>query len=390
MSSRRFISIDMMRALAIAGMVLCHFVITWSLPGQNPVVYFFGNHLLGDWPASFFTFLVGVSLAISIARREDKGEDKKENRLRGIKRGLFVFFVGLLLAICISGPASVFDWDILTLIGTALILLQLIRDVRPGWIASGCVVIVLVTPYLQQAAGFLTRWGGGITADPVIGSVMPNILFDPVSCYAPGFGMDAVIGFLVGGYFPVFPWIIFPLLGFITGKILFTNRLPLNPAWRFPLVPGIFCTLLGLAVGYLGSLSPQPAVTGAIIAPFSFYPATVAMILLQFGLCLCVLELLRALFDHEHTLAPWERIPERLSRYSLSLYIIHLLILEVPLEIQEFLYPGSTSFMEAWSPLFALTLGILFLAGFTIVTGWWDRIKGRYSFEWIMVKVIGD
>jgi uncharacterized membrane protein len=390
MSSRRFISIDMMRALAIAGMVLCHFVITWSSPEINPLLYFVGDHVLGDWPAAFFTFLVGVSLAISIARREDKGEDKEENRLRGIKRGLFVFAVGLLLAVCISGPASIFDWDILTLSGTALILLQLIRDVRPAWIASGCVVIVLVTPYFQQAAGFLTYWGGAIQADPVIGSLVPKILYSPVGTYAPGFGMDAVTGYLFTGYFPVFPWIIFPILGFLTGKILFTDRLAISATWKFPAVPGFLLIGAGLVIGYLGSLSPQPVVTGAIIAPFSFYPETMAMLLLQLGLTFLVLELLRKLFDHDHALAPWERIPERLSRYSLSLYIIHLLVLNVPLELQAYLYPGSTPFMAAWSPLTGLVLGILFLAGFTLITGWWDRIGGRYSFEWIMAKVIGD
>lgn len=249
MSSRRFISIDMMRALAIAGMVLCHFVITWSAPEIDQPLFFFGNHVLGDWPAAFFTFLVGVSLAISIARREDKGEDKKENRLRGIKRGLFVFAVGLLLALCISGPESIFSWDVLTLIGTALILLQLIRDVRPAWIASGCVGIVLITPYLQQAAGYLNYWGGAIQQDMVTGSLVPNILFDTVAYYSQGFGMDAVNGFLFTGYFPVFPWIIFPLIGFLTGKILFTDRLPISPVWKFPALPGTVCIGTGLVTG---------------------------------------------------------------------------------------------------------------------------------------------
>lgn len=140
----------------------------------------------------------------------------------------------------------------------------------------------------------------------------------------------------------------------------------------------------------MGSLRPEPVVTGAIIAPFSFYPETTAMLLLQLGLSLCVLELLRNVFDREHVPAPWEQIAVRLSRYSLSLYIIHLIILEVPLNIQEFLYPGTTPFMATWSPLTGLALGILFLAMFTLVAGWWDRIQGRFSFEWIMAKVIGD
>jgi uncharacterized membrane protein len=390
MGSQRYISIDMMRGLAIAGMVLCHFIIEWSMPEKNPFVYFMGDHLLGDWPAAFFTFLVGVSLAISIARREEKGEDKALTRLRGVKRGLFVIAVGLLLAVCTLGPASIFAWDILALIGAALILLQYLKDARPAWIATGCIGIILITPYLQKACGYLTYWGGGVEPVPVITALVPNILYNPICNYIPGFGMQAVTGFFVTGYFPIFPWIIFPLMGFLVGKTLFTDRLTVSPGWKFPQSLGILCIILGIFIGYAGSVRPSPEVVGTILAPFSFYPETTAMLLLQFGFALCVLEVLRRLFDGQKTHAPWVKIPERLNRYSLTLYIVHMLIIYIPIEILTSLYPGSTPFIETLNPLTGLGIGILFLIGFTILSGYWDRIRGKYSFEWIMAKVIGD
>lgn len=390
MGSQRYISIDLMRGLAIAGMVLCHFVIDWSMPEKNPFIYFMGDHLLGDWPAAFFTFLVGVSLAISIARREEKGEDKALTRLRGVKRGLFVIAVGLLLAVCTLGPASIFAWDILALIGAALILIHYIRDSRPAWIATGCIGIILITPILQKACGYLSYWGGAVQPDAVITPLIPNILFNPVGDYMPGFGIPAVIGFFVTGYFPIFPWIIFPLMGYLMGKALFTDRLKVNPGWKFPQSLGILCVILGLLIGYAGSIRASPDIIGELIAPFCFYPETTSMLFLQFGLALCVLEVLRRLFDRQKSHEPWVRIPERISRYSLTLYIVHLLIIYVPIEILTCLYPGSTPVIETLNPLTGLGIGILFLIGFTILTGYWDRIKGKYSFEWIMAKVIGD
>lgn len=390
MSSQRYISIDMMRGLAIAGMVLCHFIIDWSMQEKNPFVYFLGDHLLGDWPAAFFTFLVGVSLAISIVRREGKGEDKTLTRYRGVKRGLFIIGVGLLLAVCTLGPASIFAWDILALIGAALILLQYLKDVRPAWIATGCIGVILVSPFLQKACGYLTYWGGAFQPDPVITPLIPNILVNPVGDYLPGFGIPAVTGFFVTGYFPIFPWIIFPLLGYLVGKALFTDRLEVSQGWKFPQSLGILCIVLGIFTGYAGSIRASPDSIGGILAPFCFYPDTTSMLLLQFGLALCVLEVLRRLFDRQKTHASWIKIPERLSRYSLTLYIVHLLIIYVPIEILTGLYPDTLPVVETISPLTGLGIGILFLIGFTILTGYWDRIRGRYSFEWIMAKVIGD
>ncbi|GAB6284554.1 MAG: hypothetical protein STSR0009_07540 [Methanoregula sp.] len=113
-------------------------------------------------------FLVGVSLAISIARREEKGEDTALTRLRGVKRGLFIFGVGLLLAVCILGPESIFMWDILPLIGVSLILIQYIKDIKPIWITSGCVGVILITLFLRNVCNYLTYWGGAVYPDPII------------------------------------------------------------------------------------------------------------------------------------------------------------------------------------------------------------------------------
>ena len=390
MGSRRFVSIDMMRCLAIVGMVLCHFVLFWSVKDRSPLAYFFGGHILGDWPAAFFLVIVGVSLAVSLTRREDKGEDMRQNRIRGVKRGLFVFAIGLLLSVCTSGLAAIFTWNILTLIGTAIILIEILREVKPSLIVLLCTAVILVTPPLQKAVGYIEYWGGAMSPDAVMSTFVPNLLYNNAGYYTPGFGMDAVTGFFVTGFFPVFPWIIFPLAGFLAGKVLFTSRMPVSPAWKFPQSLGILCIILGLLLGYAGSLHPSSDITGTIAAPFSFYPETTPMLLVQFGLACCVIWLFRQWFDGERQPAFWERTAERISRYSLSLYIIHLLILEVPMEILYWMDPESVPFMATISPVTALVLGVLFLIGFTILSGYWDRMKGRYSFEWIMAKVIGD
>lgn len=389
MNSRRYSSIDMMRALAIVGMVLCHFVIDWSVPEKDPVIFFAGDHLIGDWPAAFFTFLVGVSLAISLSRRKARGDDPALIRARGVKRGLFVIALGLVLAVFTLGPASIFAWDILALTGAALILIQLIRDVRPAWIATGCIGVILLTPALRDACNYLGSWGGAVRPDAVVTPLIPDILMNTAAYYTPGFGLDAVAGFFVTGYFPFFPWIIFPLMGYLAGQVLFTDRPCRIPDPTVPWNLGLFCILLGTLTGCAGAIRASPGMAGELIAPFSFYPDTTAMLLVQSGLALCVLTVLIRIVDGKER-APWEQIPERLSRYALTLYITHLLIIYGTIEILFFINPLATPVLPSLSPATGLGLGVLFLAGFTLLTGYWDRINGRYSLEWIMAKVIGD
>lgn len=387
MSAARFLSIDMMRALAIVGMVTCHFVIFWSDESRNPLVFFIGNHVLGDWPAPFFTFLVGVSQAVSNARHERKGTPPREITLQSVKRGLWIIGIGCLLNLFIAGPGDVFSWDVLALIGSALILIPLAKHLSTGAVFSLCLGILLISPVLREVSQYSLDWGGLPQPVTVLTALLPNSLFDPIQDYIPGFGWHAVKGYLVNAYFPLFPWIVFPLLGYSVGKAWYTEQPDTSLLGRHPVRIGAICISLGLLIGYGGSLREGIDPDTSLIAPFSFYPATSALVLTLFGLAVWVLVLFRRWFDRENPPA-WSETGQRLSRYSLSLYLIHLLLINVPLELHAALDPSSPR-LNNLSPAFSLMLGIGFLVLFTRATVHWDRIGGKYSFEWLLAKATG-
>ena len=80
---RRLDSIDIARAIAIFLMVMCHFTIYITRPeGVFPNIYFFGDHILGDFPAAMFLFLVGVSLCLSINKSRQNGILEGESNLK--------------------------------------------------------------------------------------------------------------------------------------------------------------------------------------------------------------------------------------------------------------------------------------------------------------------
>ncbi len=390
MDSQRYISIDLMRALAIAGMVLCHFVTFWSMEEKNPLVFFIGDSIIGDWPAPFFAFLVGVSAALSIKRRKEKGHSPAFICKQGVKRGLFIFVLGLVLMACTLGPASIFAWSILTLLGTGMVLIHCLRDVPSVSITFMCAGVILVTPFLQEAYGFLNYWGGEVKPDFPIIPLIPNLFYCAFADYSPGFGLDAVNGFFVSGYFPAFPWIVFPLMGYVTGRALFMDDRSVNKGGKTLPYLGIFLIIMGIAAGLAGSFRVSPRLVGEIITPFSFYPETIPMLLVQLGLAVTVLERFHKLLDGRDIPVFWVINAGRLSRYSLTLYIIHLLLIFVPVNILAFLYPGSIPVMKTISPATGIGIGILFLVAFLLWTRRWDRSYGKYSFEWIMTKIIGS
>ena len=123
---KRLDSVDVMRALALIGMVICHYPIFLSRgDGADAMLYFLTNHLLGgDFAASWFVFLVGVSQVLS-AQKQRAGQPA--NASLAIIRGAVIFAIGLLFLLIVQGSEELWDWDILTFIGAMTIALLYCR-----------------------------------------------------------------------------------------------------------------------------------------------------------------------------------------------------------------------------------------------------------------------
>jgi uncharacterized membrane protein len=153
-------SIDILRALCIVGMFLCHFVIYTSRPGEGafPEINFIADQIIGNWPAPLFLFLSGASFALSTQRQLAAGKSASEVRMRGLRRGAILFLVGLAFEGGVWSPGDVFDWDVLTTIATALILLALLQR-APGWaLATVAAVLCVAGPLLFAAWDGAAMW----------------------------------------------------------------------------------------------------------------------------------------------------------------------------------------------------------------------------------------
>jgi len=94
---QRLVSLDAFRGLTIAAMILV------NNPGSWGSVYGPLRHAewngwsLADLVFPFFLFIVGVSVALSLGRRMEAGEDRRRLYLKVVRRSLILFVLGLLL-----------------------------------------------------------------------------------------------------------------------------------------------------------------------------------------------------------------------------------------------------------------------------------------------------
>ncbi|MCA8988855.1 MAG: DUF1624 domain-containing protein, partial [Planctomycetaceae bacterium] len=173
----RYLSIDVLRMMAIFVMVLVHFA--ENLAGTILPIAGLG--------APVFAFLSGCSYKLWLAGVERKQIPENEIFRISMRRGLFVFSVGLLFNVLVWFPEEIFNWDVLTFIGAALIFLNLTRRLPLQVLIAIAVVALLISPFLRAMADYNSYW--------------QQLYFDPDMTLP-----DVVIGFLAVGYFPFFPW----------------------------------------------------------------------------------------------------------------------------------------------------------------------------------------
>jgi len=188
----RYPSIDILRTFAIFVMVLTHFA--ENLSGYKPPIAGLG--------APVFAFLSEVSYVLWVRGQQRKGRSEGDISKVSVRRGLFVFFLGFAFNVFVWFPDDTFNWDVLTFIGAALLLLNVARHVPLPILVLMAVCSVLVSPILRVMADYDAYWVEGYYEGDLTLS-------------------DVLIGFLAVGYFPIFPWIAYSLTGFVTATVVF-------------------------------------------------------------------------------------------------------------------------------------------------------------------------
>ena len=389
MDRQRVDSVDVLRAIALMGMIICHYPIFLSSgEGSDVMLYFFANHLLGgDCGASWFVFLVGLSQVISFKKMET-AQDKNVSRV--VIRGIAIFVVGLLFLLFIQGYAELWVWDILTFIGATIIILLICRK-APSWgLLLICLAVFLITPWLRSLIDIASFYGGQFESVKWISDIIPNFIFDPVKDYeGANTVLENVIGFFLIGQFPLLPWIIFPLIGFVVGRRMTQNLLAADSP--FILIIGIMFTAMGLFTAYAGSIKSSFFVATDYITPLSFYPLSFSMIMFLVGIVLMLFILLWRIYDANPDNTKKQGVfliyCRQVSKYSLTIYISHFALFFIPLRIIK-AATGTDYMRDLVSTPVAFALAVLLIILYYPLLKVWDKADGKYSLEWLLARLL--
>jgi len=288
-------SIDLLRAYAICVMIIVHFLENlsgtreWSPDG-------FG--------APIFAFLTGVSYQLWLRGKEKRGATSDQISKETIRRGLFLFGLGFLFNFFVWLPDDLFTWDVLTFLGSAMILLNIARVMPTPALLLTIALSVLLSPVMQRIVHYGEYWVSGY--------------FEPDNTLS-----ELLTGFLVTGYFPIFPWIALPLTGFLTAPSLLCLHHTAPQLRRIWLIAGsalITLSALMMSLRY-GTQSGQQW-----LPAWTMFPATLCYMTGVVGMVILLLGGLHHWIDDQKVV----QLPsglltraERFSRYSLTIYLLH-------------------------------------------------------------------
>jgi len=292
-TKKRINSIDFLRAVGILSMIQIHMgMYLTEYMDKHLTFYKFMNNF-GQIAAPFFLTTIGISLMISLSNR-------KNNAFSHIgKRSLFLIFSGLLFI-------NIWQADILHYIGIYLLIAYLFTKLNKFQRTINAVLILVLSQVMLKLISYTSGW-------EVIGYKLANFWT------LQGF----LNNLLSNGFYPMFPWLFFPVVGTIIGEYLL-HSIKTNKESNFifgSILIGIILTLTGI---FMNTLSPWK---------ITFYPATITYAIFHLGIFMISLGTFYYLFDNKNTK---ESIKDKITKllspitYSgtiaFSIYILHVII----------------------------------------------------------------
>ncbi|NDB36284.1 MAG: DUF1624 domain-containing protein [Flavobacteriia bacterium] len=266
--------IDSMRSLAIIIMLTAN-TTPYLISSDVPFVF----RAICSFAAPLFTFLSGYTFALI------------GDRSNGYVSGFYVLISAMLVDVIAWGIPPFQTFDVLYVIALGQVILALIKRL-PSWALLLIALILMSLPTVLQT---VYRFG---IADPNWNSLS-------IKLYRWAFD----------GWFPVFPWLSFPIMGYLSWQ--WKNRMNPN-TWTSVLSVLLF--IGGFAFVYLDK-NDQPFREGYVEI---FYPATLAYLLVAYGFCYLLL------FGLSKPLSMTSKVLEGinlLGRHSMFVYIFHAVLI---------------------------------------------------------------
>src|SRR5215468_7279241 len=207
--------IDWLRGLACLLMFQTHCYDAWLMPAARNSPFGMWSQLGGTFPAPLFLFLAGVSLAITIERRLEKGLATGEIAKATVARGAQLFGLALLfrvqefaLSFRYAPWSDLLRIDILNTIAVSIILMGLVC-----WLVMRGKRRDRMRLHLAASAAFVTA--ASVMRTPLLWTRWrPSFLPWPIESYINGVHN---LGQPQAWLFPIFPWTAFAFAGLTFG-----------------------------------------------------------------------------------------------------------------------------------------------------------------------------
>jgi uncharacterized membrane protein len=288
----RDLTIDVLRGLAILTMVAANLAAS-ALEGPHPLWF----RLYGSFAAPLFVLLSGMMVA-STARR--KGYTVRHYAARGA----IVIAIAALLEVVIWKFYPFMSVDVLYLIGVAMPLVCLALRLSSPARWTIVAVIFLLTPVLQQLLGYAEY----PTEVPLSGD--PRDAIDATSVFNH---------WLLDGWFPLFPWLGFALLGAQLAELRVRQSVFSSGWLRSARAAGLAISVGGVLIWWL---FPGDLLTRAGYSEL-FYPPTPGFIITACGLAI----VLMATIDRNPGLAVYRPL-QLLGESALLMYLLHIVLIK--------------------------------------------------------------
>jgi uncharacterized membrane protein len=387
-NNERVQSIDVLRSLALVGMVLVHFMVYFGdSKAKDSLLYFSFNHILGDWGAAAFLLMMGMSQVLSAHRW---ALDNTQLLRRATIRGAYEFGMGIAMLALSWGPSKIWRWDILTLMGVSTLTVFACRFLSSWCVVASCLAVALATPMLRSAIDFASLWGGAAVQVPVISTYLPGILMDPASEFKVIWHpKDILLGFLLTGEFPFFPWALFPPIGFILGRRIVGAQL--REDLPILTIIGVLMVFLGLGGAYASLFQPGSSSVSDHLCALSFYPDSFTMVLYQIGMALLAFCFLYHAFDVRRGTpsggSVFQTLCFRTSRFSLTFYFLHYLIIGWPLQITSRISGQDAAAAGLMGATQALIAGVAAVMALETILMFLEKGGGAHSLEGLLVVI---
>jgi uncharacterized membrane protein len=361
MQNNRLVSVDWLRGLAMIFMIQAHVVFFLSpwYPAlrlgeltTNSLIYNWVD--LDTYAAPAFVFLVGFSLFLW--RQKNNSLTPWQQQSTVFKRGALIFLLGFFVSWVMRGHFMIND--ILNVIGFSLMLCAIMwRLPLLIFLAVGLLLLTLA-PMLQQWSGYL--------------------LLDHYNLVWPGVDdgvwswSEVFVNYVIRGNQGLIPWVSFSLLGWCAAYVWFKSK------WSLAAL-AIF-----LYVAYY--LIEQSFFAGPYVAIFAYYPATTVFMFKSLSLILALLLLFNLVARLQiKSLSFMSRFLTLYSRFSLSVYVVHLILCLGLLRWAGIIgYNDDTYYTETLLTFEqALWLSWVFMGLVGVGLHYWDRYNGgKYSLKW--------